>query len=55
LIPDRRIGRAPVKRENPDHPLRRDFVSIIYNQRLGTHDVSAFGETVMPQVSQTAN
>jgi hypothetical protein len=38
----------------PDHHLRRDFVSIIYNHRLGTHDVSAFGETNMPQVSQPA-
>jgi hypothetical protein len=38
----------------PDHHLRRDFVSIIYNHRPGTHDVSAFGETTMPQVSQTA-
>jgi hypothetical protein len=34
--------------------LRRDLVSIIYNHRPGTHDVSAFGETNMPQVSQPA-
>ena len=38
----------------PDHHLRRDFVSIIYNHRPGTHDISAFGETNMPQVSQLA-
>jgi hypothetical protein len=47
-------GPADKSFAQPDHHLRRDFGSIIYNHRPGAHDVSAFGETAMPQVSQTA-
>jgi hypothetical protein len=50
----RSCGPADKSFAQPDHPLRRDFGSIIYNHRLGTHDVTAFGETAMPQVSQPA-
>ena len=37
--------------QSPSSP---GFASIIYNHRPGTHDVSASGETAMPQVSQPA-